>query len=163
MGYLHLQHQSFVIKAFLFLLIGQHLKKMPPMVQIVFRVANLTDMDIFSKSDPFLILSRPARIGSGNSLYTRVRKTETINNNLNPEWKVLYVSLSELCDSDYDMKLKVEVHDDDGKSSEVIGECELSLQEMMNMAEQRHHTNLTKQGKQDTRGELFVTKCLVQT
>ena len=28
-------------------------------------------------------------------------------NNLNPDWKLLYVSLSELCDNDFNMTLKV--------------------------------------------------------
>ena len=28
-------------------------------------------------------------------------------NNLNPDWKLLYVSLSELCDNDFNMMLKV--------------------------------------------------------
>jgi hypothetical protein len=38
-----------------------------------------------------------------------VRKTETINNNLNPDWGFLYMSLQELCDSDPDMKLQVQL------------------------------------------------------
>ena len=28
-------------------------------------------------------------------------------NNLNPDWKLVYVSLSELCDNDFNMMLKV--------------------------------------------------------
>ena len=38
-----------------------------------------------------------------------MRKTETINNNLNPDWGFLYMSLQELCDSDPDMKLQVQL------------------------------------------------------
>ena len=38
---------------------------------------------------------------------SQIRKTETIMNNLNPDWKLVYVSLSELCDNDFNMMLKV--------------------------------------------------------
>ena len=41
-------------------------------------------------------------------LFMKVRKTETINNNLNPDWGFLYMSLQELCDADADMKLQVQ-------------------------------------------------------
>ena len=40
-------------------------------------------------------------------LLFKVRRTETKDNNLNPDWSVLYMSLNELCESDFNMKLQV--------------------------------------------------------
>ena len=37
----------------------------------------------------------------------KVRRTETKNNNLNPDWSVLYMSLNELCESDFNTRLQV--------------------------------------------------------
>lgn len=37
----------------------------------------------------------------------QVRKTETIWNNLNPDWKLLYIPTRELCDDNFDMRLQV--------------------------------------------------------
>ena len=45
--------------------------------------------------------------GLFQTIFVQIRKTETIMNNLNPDWKLLYVSLSELCDNDFNMMLKV--------------------------------------------------------
>ena len=74
------------------------------MVKIKFRGNDLADLDFWSKSDPFLVLSRPRRNSYG---LQEVRKTETIWNNLNPEWKLLYIPTSELCDDNFDMRLQV--------------------------------------------------------
>ena len=50
---------------------------------------NLLDMDTFSKSDPMCVVSTKL-FGSQN--YTEIKRTECIDNNLNPEWvtKVLF-------------------------------------------------------------------------
>lgn len=44
---------------------------------------NLLDMDTFSKSDPICVVSTKL-FGSQN--YTEIKRTECIDNNLNPEW-----------------------------------------------------------------------------
>ena len=89
------------------------------MVKIKFRGSDLADLDFWSKSDPFLVLSRPCRNSYG--LYQvkmnyhikllqdakQVRKTETIWNDLNPDWKILYIPTKELCDDNFDMRLQV--------------------------------------------------------
>ena len=46
-------------------------------------------------------------INSKYSQHIQVRKTETVMNNLNPDWKLLYIPLAELCDEDFNMPLKV--------------------------------------------------------
>ena len=41
---------------------------------------------------------------------SQVRKTETIWNDLNPDWKLLYIPTRELCDDNFDMRLQVRFH-----------------------------------------------------
>ena len=96
------------------------------MVKIRLRGSDLADLDFWSKSDPFLVLSRPCRNSHGlhqvggsmrlrqfTSLGFQVRKTETIWNNLNPEWKILYIPTKELCDDDFNMRLQVGINGGD--------------------------------------------------
>ena len=44
---------------------------------------NLRDMDVFSKSDPICVVSTKP-FGSHN--YMEIKRTECIDNNLNPQW-----------------------------------------------------------------------------
>ncbi|CAJ2631556.1 unnamed protein product [Trifolium pratense] len=52
-------------------------------VEIFFRCSHLDNKDTFSKSDPFLRISR--MVESGGTI--PICKTEVIDNNLNPKWK----------------------------------------------------------------------------
>jgi len=84
------------------------------MVRLKFSGRGLADLDFWTKSDPFLTLSRPNRRKDG---LVQIRKTETIMNNLNPDWKLVYVSLSELCDNDFNMILK------EGRGNLLVTQC----------------------------------------
>jgi len=128
------------------------------MVRIKFEGRNLEDLDFWTKSDPFLILSRPARNGAG---YTQVRKTETIRNNLNPSWKVLYIPTTELCDNNFQMTLNIDVYDEDRNSrNDFIGSVQLTLSDLQNMAKSRSPVILKKEQK--NRGQLLVTECQIE-
>ena len=60
------------------------------------------------------------------SKYFQVRKTETIRNNLNPSWKILYIPMTELCDNDLSLPLRITVFDEDRNShDDLIGEAEV--------------------------------------
>lgn len=83
------------------------------MVRLSLSGRGLADLDFWTKSDPFLTLSRPNRSGTG---LVQLRKTETIMNNLNPDWKLLYIPLAELCDADLNMPLRIDVYDEDKSS-----------------------------------------------
>jgi len=88
-------------------------------------------------------------------------------NNLNPEWKVIYISLSELCDGDYNMTLKLDVWDYDTSSrNDIIGSAEVSLGMIQALAtsgaalplvREAYHAHSRKEG----RGDLLVTLCAV--
>lgn len=130
--------------------------KQQQMVKLQFYARKLTDLDFFTKSDPFLSISKKHKV---TQAYTRVRKTETINNNLNPDWGFLYMSLQELCDGDIDMKLQVEVFDEDNTSDKLIGATQLSLKDFQDMASSGQPANLIYKNK--SRGQLYVKQCVV--
>ncbi|KAK6232808.1 hypothetical protein SCA6_002881 [Theobroma cacao] len=60
-------------------------------VEMKLRCSQLDNKDMFSKSDPFLRISR--LLESGNSV--PICKTEVINNNLYPVWRPLYLSMQQ--------------------------------------------------------------------
>jgi len=72
---------------------------------------NLKDLDLFSKSDPYVVISRQSQPGGA---FVALRKSETINNNLNPDWKDFLIYESELGTGTND-DIEIEVFDDDGK------------------------------------------------
>ncbi|KAH9754634.1 protein BONZAI 3 [Citrus sinensis] len=60
-------------------------------VEIAFRCSYLQNVDLFSKSDPFLRISRIVESGNSVPIY----KTEVINNNLNPIWRPITLSMQQ--------------------------------------------------------------------
>lgn len=66
--------------------------------------SDLDNKDVFSKSDPFLAISKRNEGGS----YMPVYKTEVKKNSLNPTWKTIQISLQQLCNGDMDCPLKFE-------------------------------------------------------
>ena len=126
------------------------------MVKLRFEGKSLADCDFFTKSDPYLVLSRPAYKGVYD--YKQVRKTETIRNNLNPSWKLIYISMTELCDNDFSMPIRITVFDyDHNTQDDLIGETETTLRDLMG-----HCTSgspLVLKIGQKRRGELYVRQC----
>ncbi|XP_076898136.1 protein BONZAI 1-like isoform X1 [Bidens hawaiensis] len=58
--------------------------------ELVFRCTDLENKEIFSKSDPFLVISKC--VESGNPV--PICKTEVLKNDLNPMWKPVSISIS---------------------------------------------------------------------
>jgi len=71
----------------------------------------LKDHDLFSKSDPYITISRPNQSGG----FSLLRTSETKKNTLNPDWNDFLFKESELNGNDKELNLRVEVFDDDGK------------------------------------------------
>jgi len=128
------------------------------MVRIRFEGKKLADCDFWTRSDPYLLICRPNRTGKG---LIHVRRTETVRNNLNPKWSLIYISLSELCDSDYSLPLHLQVFDEDRNSrDDFIGSAEVSLQDLINYSQLETVITLKKGSK--FRGELHVKECSVR-
>jgi len=128
------------------------------MVRIRFEGKKLADCDFWTRSDPYLLICRPNRTGKG---LIHVRRTETVRNNLNPKWSLIYISLSELCDSDYSLPLHLQVFDEDRNSrDDFIGSAVVSLQDLINYSQIGTVITLKKGSK--NRGDLHVKECSVQ-
>ncbi|CAM6094097.1 unnamed protein product [Calypogeia fissa] len=97
------------------------------LITMVIAATDLDNKDFFSKSDPFLVISRWREDESTTPAF----RTEVKKNNLNPEWKPIKVTLSQLCNGDKNRKLKIEClnFNTNGKA-DLIGEANLSLNEI---------------------------------
>ena len=79
-------------------------------------------------------------------------------NNLNPEWKLLYIPIVELCDNDPQMSLLITAFDYDSNSHhDMIGSVQLTLSEMQTMAETGYKVRLVG----GVGGMLGVTECMM--
>lgn len=77
-------------------------------LHVTFSCNNLVNKEgFFSKSDPFLVISRLNEDGS----YSPVWKSNHIDNTLSPKWKEVIIPMSKLCNSDLHRPLKIEVFD----------------------------------------------------
>ncbi|KAE8890881.1 Copine-3 [Phytophthora fragariae] len=124
-----------------------------------FSATALANMDgLFSKSDPFLVISRLREDGGS---WTQVHRTETIDNNLNPNWRRFELPLQQLCNGDHRRPLRLEVFDEDrGGKFELIGQVQTTLEEILG----KRGTNYTlhnetlqkKKGKKYTNAGLLV-------
>ncbi|POM78195.1 Copine [Phytophthora palmivora] len=128
-------------------------------VRLRFSATALANMDgMFSKSDPFLVISRLREDGSS---WIQVHKTETIDNNLNPNWRRFELPLQRLCNGDHKRPLSLQVFDEDrGGKFELIGQVQTTLEEIQG----KRGTNFTlhnealqkKKGKKYTNAGLLV-------
>eukprot|EP00240_Pyramimonas_obovata_P000816 CAMPEP_0118955512 /NCGR_PEP_ID=MMETSP1169-20130426/60090_1 /TAXON_ID=36882 /ORGANISM="Pyramimonas obovata, Strain CCMP722" /LENGTH=535 /DNA_ID=CAMNT_0006903381 /DNA_START=178 /DNA_END=1782 /DNA_ORIENTATION=+ len=83
----------------------------------------------FSKSDPFITLSKKAE----NGQWVQVHKTEVIRNNLNPVWKPFKISSSRLCQGDVYRPIRLECNDwDSDDKYDEIGYIETNVSELCN-------------------------------
>eukprot|EP00873_Tetraselmis_striata_P008636 jgi/Tetstr1/428900/TSEL_018879.t1 len=96
-------------------------------ITLQFSAVNLDNKDTVGKSDPFLRISRRAGDGSWQPVF----KTEVIKNNLDPTWRPLKISAAQLCNSEYERALLLEVFDweRDG-GHDLIGSVQTSMQRL---------------------------------
>jgi len=92
---------------------------------------NLKDKDVFSKSDPFVCISKPDINGG----FRKIRVSETKKNTLNPDWSDFYFKEEEVPGSDLSLNLKIEIYDDDGKkgmdkADKLLGQGFFSLKQL---------------------------------
>ena len=98
-----------------------------PTISLGVGARQLRDRDWLSKSDPYLVISKPSVSGGFHVL----RKSETKKNSLNPDWADFLFNENELSQHDLDLRLKVEVFDNDyGSSDQLLGAAHLSLKQL---------------------------------
>ncbi|GAB4855482.1 Protein BONZAI 3 [Ancistrocladus abbreviatus] len=108
-------------------------------VEIVFRCTRLDNKDLLSKSDPFLRISRIVESGEAVPFC----KTEVVNNNLNPTWKPLYLTMQQF--GSMDNPLIIECFDFNSSGNHVqIGKLQKSLTDLEKLHEQKTGVNFLK-------------------
>ena len=94
-------------------------------VELFFKCSNLVDTDFFGKSDPRAVLySRK----DANSPWVKIGNTETIQNQLNPNFNTA-IQVEFIFETH--QYLKVQIEDEDGKNDDVIGSAEFELGQVM--------------------------------
>ena len=77
---------------------------------------------------------------------------------MNPSWKLIYISMSELCDNDDSLPIRLTVFDKDHNShDDVIGQTETTLRDLMGHSASGAPLVLKIGDKR--RGELYVRQC----
>lgn len=95
-------------------------------IEIFVSGRSLTNMDYFSKSDPYVKFFLRAAGGKWN----QVDRTETITDDLNPNFKKSF-TVEFIFEEKQDCRF--EVWDDDGTSSDFIGQTETTIGKLMVM------------------------------
>ncbi|XP_061348498.1 protein BONZAI 3-like [Gastrolobium bilobum] len=122
-------------------------------VEIIFRCSRLDNKDIFSKSDPFLRISR--MVESGGSI--PICKTEVIDNNLNPKWKPVCVSFQQF--GSKDNPLVIECFDFNSSGDHVlIGKLQKSVADLEKLYKGANFFLPSKHHRPEKalKGQLFV-------
>ena len=97
-------------------------------VFFTFEAKKLDNKDTFSKSDPFLEVSR----SNENGEFSIVHQTEVVDNDLSPKWSTFEKHMGALCNGDSAGGLKLEVFDDDdGGDHDSIGRCFTNLRTLV--------------------------------
>ncbi|GLT95360.1 hypothetical protein SLE2022_130460 [Rubroshorea leprosula] len=124
-------------------------------VEMIVRCCNLENKDLFSKSDPFLRISRIVETGSS----IPICKTEVVNNNLNPVWRPLCLSMQQF--GSKDDPLVIECFDFNSSGNHVLmGKLQKSISELEKLHWERIGANFVfpSHGGRDkvAKGQLFV-------
>ncbi|CAO2832692.1 unnamed protein product [Amaranthus hypochondriacus] len=104
-------------------------------VDLVFRCTHLDNKDCFSKSDPFLRISRKVETGDA----VPICKTEVINNNLNPVWRPLCLTTQQ------DNPMIIECFDFNSNGSHtLIGKLQTSMSALENLYREKTYLSFVK-------------------
>uniref|UniRef100_A0A7C9DPK1 C2 domain-containing protein n=1 Tax=Opuntia streptacantha TaxID=393608 RepID=A0A7C9DPK1_OPUST len=106
-------------------------------VEIKFRCSELENKDLFSKSDPFLVISRTAESG----ISIPICKTEVIKDELNPTWKPVFLSMQQVGSKDNPLTIECFNFNNNGKH-DLIGKIEKSLFDLEKIHLDRKGENL---------------------
>ncbi|KAL0344242.1 UNVERIFIED_CONTAM: protein BONZAI 3 [Sesamum angustifolium] len=128
-------------------------------VEITFRSSDLVNKDLFSKSDPFLRISRIVETGGS----IPICKTEVVNNNLNPTWKPLCLTMQQFVSKE--TPLVIECFDFNSSGNHLmIGKLQKSVAELENLYQSRAGAKIIapssgfRHHEKVLRSELFVER-----
>ncbi|XP_022859038.1 protein BONZAI 3 isoform X1 [Olea europaea var. sylvestris] len=126
-------------------------------VEMTFRCSHLENKDLFSKSDPFLRISRT--VESGGSI--PICKTEVVNNNLSPVWKPVCLTMQQY--GSKENPLVIECFDFNSDGNHVfIGKLHKSVAELITLHQNKTGANFIsppsgfRRHEKLLKGQLFV-------
>ncbi|XP_065852861.1 protein BONZAI 3 [Euphorbia lathyris] len=126
-------------------------------IELTFRCSSLENKDLLSLSDPFLRISR--MVENGGSI--PICKTEVVNNNLNPVWKTVHLSMQQFASKEN--PLVIECFDFNSSGNHVlIGKLQKSVADLENLYRERTGANFllpSRRGRghdKVLKGQLFV-------
>ena len=112
-------------------------------VNLHLRAHNVDKKDFFGKSDPYLLLFKPA-----NGNWAQIYKSEVMKKTLDPIWKPFQLTMHSLCDGNQEALLKFEVWDwDRGTKDDFIGAAEIRVFQLSSPPCRLELLNPTKQKK----------------
>ncbi|WOH04514.1 hypothetical protein DCAR_0623923 [Daucus carota subsp. sativus] len=125
-------------------------------IEVAFRCARLDNKDFFSKSDPFLRISRIIETGG----HVPICKTGVVNNNLNPTWPPLCLSTQQYVSKEN--PLLIECFDFNSNGDHIlIGKLQKSVADFERLNKEKVGENFIlpsrRKGRQKVlKGQLFV-------
>ncbi|PWA60426.1 copine-3 [Artemisia annua] len=93
--------------------------------ELKFKCSNLENKDFFSKSDPFLVISKLVEGGAT----VPVCRTEVLKNNLKPEWKPVHLNVSQVGSKDTPLMIECFNYNSNGKH-DLLGKVQKSLAQL---------------------------------
>ncbi|CBI34303.3 unnamed protein product, partial [Vitis vinifera] len=101
-------------------------------IEVIFHCSHLENKDLFSKSDPFLRISRIVENGGS----VPICKTEVVDNNLNPIWRPLCLTMQQFVSKDN--PLVIECFDFNSSGNHVlIGKLQKSVADLEKLHKQK--------------------------
>ncbi|PWA89020.1 calcium-dependent phospholipid-binding Copine family protein [Artemisia annua] len=125
-------------------------------VEMRLRCTNLDNKDRFSKSDPFLRVSRIVEAGGP----IPICKTEVVNNNLNPVWKPLCITMQQYGSKDNPLVIECFDFNSDGNHV-LIGKMQTSIEGLEKLYQAKAGANFVypssrHHSEKVLKGSLFV-------
>ncbi|XAR50393.1 hypothetical protein NMG60_11004704 [Bertholletia excelsa] len=128
--------------------------------ELVFRCSDLESKDLFSKSDPFLVISKLVESG----IAIPICKTEVLKNDLSPAWKPVFLNIQQVGGKDNPLTIECFNFNSNGKH-DLIGKVQKSLADLekLHSVGQGEHLLLpaavaNSHPNKILKGQLFVDK-----
>ncbi|KAH6806738.1 DCD and Cell domain protein [Perilla frutescens var. frutescens] len=93
--------------------------------ELILRCSDLESKDLFSKSDPFLVISKATE----NGMLVPICKTEVLKNDHDPKWKQILLSIQQVGSKDSPLTIECFNFNSNGRH-DILGKVQKSLAEL---------------------------------
>ncbi|KAH6829434.1 Calcium-dependent phospholipid-binding Copine family protein [Perilla frutescens var. hirtella] len=94
-------------------------------VELILKCSDMESKDLFSKSDPFLVISKPTE----NGMLDPIWKTDVLRNDHDPRWKPIFLSIQRVGNKDTPLFIECFNFNSNGKH-DLLGKVQISLAEL---------------------------------